>query len=597
MFAAFGVPAQDPTPTPSATPVPLPSPVVPDPAVLPADPPLVAPNFQAPMRPLPSSERVGVDLANQLSLSLEEAIEMALRNSNDIDTSRNDVQIAEFNFRAARGIYDPVIGAEGYYESRTTPTASTIGGATNGKVTVNQFFGNAGVTGFSPYQGGSYSFGFTNSRTNTSNLNATLNPQYPTDLTIQYTQPILRGRRFDVNRRNIEIARKNLSLTDSQFRQRAIEIIAQVEQAYWNLTFSLRNLQVQIDAVKQARTQLESNQRQVDKGVLAPIDVVAATAQITTFEQGVFTAQEDVTRAENTLKTLLLAERSSSEWSRPITPVSPITLDPPRVGLEVALDEALKNRPELTQLAANEDINKINERYFRDQTKPQIDLVSSFTSAGLAGVATPPRTTTPSALTTRVNELSTLAGLEVLPTTTTTSTVPSNLVGGYFNSIGNLIGLSYPTYRVGVAVSIPWGNTVAKANLGRTLVERTRLTNQRAQTEQVIEAEVRNALQSLRSAEARLASAAASRAAAEQLLASEQRQFAAGTTTTFLVLQRQTDLLAARSRELQAQTDLNRAISEFQRSTGTTLSVNNISVSTTGNRSLTLTKGVSALGK
>lgn len=594
----IAVHAQDPTPTPAATPVPLPSPVIPDNgAQLPTEPPPIAPNFQAPVRPLPSSERVGVDLANQLSLTLEEAVEMALKNNNDIDTSRNDVQIAEFNFRGARGIYDPIIGAESYYESRTTPTASTIGGATNGSVTQRQFFGNAGVTGFSPFQGGNYSAGFTSSRSNTSNLNATLNPQYPTDFTFRYTQPLLRGRRFDINRRNIEIARKNLSLTDSQFRQRAIEIIAMVEQSYWNLAFALRNLQVQIDAVKQARLQLESNQRLVEKGVLAPIDVVAATAQIATFEQGVYTVQEDVTRAENTLKTMLLADRTAGLWSQPITPVSPISLDPPRIGLEIAVAEALKNRPELTQLTANDEINKIDQRYYRDQTKPQIDLVGSYTAAGLAGAATAPRTTTPSALTTRVNDLSLLAGLDALPTGTTTSTVPPNLVGGYFNSLGNLLGQDYPTYRVGVVVSLPWGNTTAKANLGRTLVESSRIGNLRAQAENVIESEVRNSLQALRSAEARLASALAARTAAEQLSESEQRQFRAGTTTLYLVLQRQNELLAARSRELQAQTDLNKAISEFQRSTGTTLSANNVTVSTTGNRDRKVNKNVSRFFK
>jgi HAE1 family hydrophobic/amphiphilic exporter-1 len=83
----------------------------------------------------------------------------------------------------------------------------------------------------------------------------------------------------------------------------------------------------------------------------------------------------------------------------------------------------------------------------------------------------------------------------------------------------------------------------------------------------------------LRSAESRVAAAIASRAAAEQLYESEQRQFRAGTTTFFLVLQRQDDLLQARSRELFSQTDLNKAISEFQRATGTTLTANNVTVS------------------
>ena len=549
------------------------------PAVLPADPPPVAPDFQAPVRPLPSAERVGVDIANQLPMSLEEAVEMALQNNNDIDSSKINAQIAEFGLRGARGVYDPLLNSEMYYESRTTPTASTIGGATNGSVTQTQLFGTAGVSGFSPRFGGTYDAGFTSSRTGTTNQNATLNPQFPTDFTVSYVQPLWRGLRFDLNRRNIEIAKKNLSLTDAQFRQRAIEVIAQVEQSYWDLVFALRNLQVQIDAVKQARLQLESNQRLVSKGVLAPIDVIAATSQITTFEQSVYTAQEDVTRAENTLKTLVLKDRTSEIWSRPITPVSEINLDPPKIGLEVAVAGALKDRPEITQLETNTEINRINQRYFRDLTKPQIDLVGTYTAAGLAGAPTPPRTTTPSALTTRVNDLSVLAGLEPLPPTTTTSTVPPNLVGGYFNSLGNLIGQDYPTYRVGVRISLPWGNRVAEANLGTSLAQGTQLQNQRAQTEQIIVAEVRNALQALRSSEARLASALATRQSAEKLYESEQRQFRAGTATFYLVLQRQNELLVARGRELQAQTDLNKAISEFQRSTGTTLTANNVSVS------------------
>ena len=580
LISFISVSAQIPETTPEQIPTPTPTPNEISPAILPDDPPPIAPNFEAPIRPLPSADRVGVDVANQMPMTLEEVVEMALQNSNDIDATRNDVRIAEFNLRSAEGVYDPVIGSQSYYESATNPTASTIGGATNGSVTQRRLFGTAGVSGFSPYSGGSYSADFTSSRTTTSNTNATLNPQFPTVLTFQYVQPLFRGRRFDNNRRQIDIAKKNLSLTDSQFRQRAIEVIAQVEQAYWDLAYALRNLQVQIDAVKQARTQLESNQRLVAKGALAPINIVTANAQITTFEQNVYTAQEEVTRAENNLKTLMLPDRTAPEWSRPITPVSEVNLEAPRIGLEVATAEALKNRPEISQLQTSSEINKIDERFFRDQTKPQIDLVGTYTAQGLAGterIRTSGATT--SALTDRVNLLSDLAGLEPLPQTTTTSTVPTNLVGGYFNSLGNLVAQDYPTYQVGVQITLPWGNRTAKANLGRTLVQADRIKNQQAQIEQIIEAEVRNALQALRSSEARLAAAIATRKSAEQIYESEQRLFRAGTTTFYLVQQRQTELITARGRELQAQTDLNKAISEFQRATGTTLSANNVSVS------------------
>lgn len=583
---SFTALAQDPKPSPSPTVKPETNKVdssktVPS-AALPNDPPPVAPNFSAPVRLLPSAERIGVDATNQLPLTLDEAIEMALRNNNDIDSSRINVRIAEENLKGAKGAYDPRLSSESFYESRTTPTASTIGGAgSSGGVTQTSTGATAAVEGFSPKAGGNYQASVSSSVTTTNNQNATLNPQYPTGLTLTYTQPLWRGLKTDNNRRAIEIAKKNLSLTDAQFRQQVIENINRVEQAYWDLVFALRNLQVQIDAVKQARTQLESNQRLVEKGVLAPIEIVSATAQITTFEQNVYSAQETVTQAENTLKTLILKERTADMWSRPLTPITPVELEAPRVPLDTALADALKNRPEIQQLQTNSEINKINTDFFRDQTKPQIDLFGTYTSNGLAGGANNiTRTTTQvnSDLLARVNQLSSINGLNPLdiPPIITVTSPPTNLTGSFFNSLGNLFAQDYPTYRFGVRISLPFGNRVAEADLGKSLAEGSLIRNQRSQTEQTIEAEVRNALQSLRSAEARLASATATRVASEQLFESEQRQFRAGTTTVYLVQQRQNDLLIAKSRELQAQTDLNKAIANFQRATGTTLTVNNI---------------------
>ncbi len=524
----------------------------PTPTSTPEEPNPIAPSFSSPSRPLPSLERVGVTTADPLSLTLAAAIEMALKNNNDIDVSRNDALIADFNLKAARGIYDPLVNSQTFFESRTTPTASTIGGAVDGKVTQRQFFNDLGLSGFVPRFGGSYDVVFNSARTNTSNRNATLNPQFPANLIASYVQPLWRNRSIDANRRSIQIARKNVEISDSQLRSKAITVISDVEQAYWDLVFALKNLQVQTDTLRQAREQLESNKRLVAKGVLAPIEIVAANSQIATLEQAVYAAKESITRAENSLKTLLLPDRNADEWSRPFTPVTSAELDLPRIGLEVAVTEAFRNRPEIAQYDGLAEINRIDEKYYRNQAKPQIDLVGSYTSAGLAG--------TPN------------------PLSTGGQNVPANLRGGYFTSLGNLLAQDFPTYRAGVQIAFPLRNRTAKADLGRVLVEGERIANNRAQVEQLIEADVRNALQALRSAESRLASATETRIASEELYASEQRQFRAGTTTFYLVLQRQTDLTAALGRELQARTDLNKAVSEFNRAIGVTLSANNVSV-------------------
>ena len=179
-------------------------------------------------------------------------------------------------------------------------------------------------------------------------------------------------------------------------------------------------------------------------------------------------------------------------------------------------------------------------------------------------------------------ELSVVVGLPPTQTSTNYNAVPSGMVGGYGQSFANMLGQDNPTVKVGLKISLPLKNRTARGDLGHSLAEGRRIDSVRAQTEQLIEADVRNTMQSVRSAEARLAAAAAARLAADQQYVSEQRKFKVGMSTVYLVLQRQTDLVTARGRELQIQTDLNKAIADFQRAMGTTFKYRNVAVLTEG---------------
>lgn len=552
---------------------------------LPEAPPPIAPDYRAPLRPLPSGERVGVEGNQQAPVSLEEAIRLALSNNNDIDSARADVRIAEQDLKAAHGAYDPQLFWETYYERRMVPIASAIGGAADGRLVQKDLVGSAQLSGLSPKFGGSYRFGFSSSRSDTNNQFTSLNPQFPSSLTVSFTQPLLRGLRTDDERRRLAVAKKNLTLTDEQFRQRVMDIITRVEEAYWDLVFALRDIQVQLDAVKQARAQVESNRRQVEQGVLAPIDVVAAETQVATFEQSVYTAQEAVTRAENALKVLLLPDRTHPLWSRALLPTTDVTRDPPRVDLNEAVSVALANRPEVKQVETTEEINRINIDYFKDRTKPQIDLVGAYSAVGLAGRSfergANPFSEGNAQLLERVNQLSVLAGLATLPPPAPLGAVPEELIGGLNRSLSNLFGLGFTTVRAGLRFSLPLRNRSAEAGLGRSLAEGRKIENRRRHLRQSIEAEVRNSLQSVRSAEARLAAAASARSSADQQYESERRRFEAGLSTVFLVLERQTQLVAARGSELEAQTDLNKAIAGLRRVTGEILGMYNIRLVTT----------------
>lgn len=591
LFLGVGVFAQDPTTSP--TPTPAATPVVKDKQDVQPDKlqgvPAISPNYRSDDRSQPDLGRVGVDMTDQQPLTLAEAITKALENNKDIEVTRKNVQIAEFDLKAARGFYEPKFSGQTYYERAKTPVFNFFGGGPDFSLTQSNIVGNAGINGAFRPTGATYSVTANNGRNTTNNLFTSVNPTYTSSLAFQFTQPILRGRSFDQPRRAIEIAKRNLSLTDTQFRQRTIETIATVQRAYWDLTYALRNLQVQRDGVRDAKDQLEHNKRLVDEGQLAPIDVVAAETQVANFEQFVYDALNSVGVAENNLKNLIAPGRTDAIWSKSITPIDSVDLDPPITTLAQALDAAMQNRPELEINRAQKDINALDARYYKEQGKPQIDLVASYTLAGAAGTFNPDvvnpfsgtgTTQTLNALIRNSNRLLlTNTGLEPITEIPIVPTpgLPDELNGGYGSAVGNLFANRYPTFRVGVQFNLPlFGDKTSKAQYGRALVEGERLDVQRQQLEQNIQVDVRNALQALRTAEARLKAAAISRENSVKQYESEQRKLDNGQSDIYKVLERQTALTTARSNELRAQTELNKSIADLQRATGNSLKANNV---------------------
>jgi outer membrane protein TolC len=535
-----------------------------------------------PVRPFRLPARTGLE--TQTELTLEQVLSMALANNKDIESSRIDRLESEYNLTAALGAYDPQINVTSYWEQQINPIASTLGGSASGSVLNKTWLADPGVSQPLPWLGGSLKGDLSSANSFSNNTFLSLNPQYPTSLNFSYTQPLWRNLLYDGNRHQIDVAKKNRFLSDEQFRQRVMSIVLQADQAYWELAYAYNNLQVQLEAVRIGVQQDESNRRQEQQGLLAPIDVVAAQTQLANFEVGAYTAQSLLTSAENGLKTLILPDRSDLLWRSALIPVTPADVKPPVVPLADAITEGLANRPEVAQVKISSEINEKDVRYYRDQTKPQIDLTAAYTRAGLAGIQLPPGPNPITAgfgpLTNRLNELSALAGLQPLPPITLGSGggLPPLLVGGYGQSLSNLWGGNFPTTEVQIRISLPIRNRTAEANLGKSMAETRRIRNQRQQIEESIESGVRNAMETMQMAQLRMESAQVARESAEQQYQSEQRQFRAGTSTLFLVQQRQATMITARSQEQRSEADLSEAIAQFQLATGTILTVRNINL-------------------
>ena len=187
--------------------------------------------------------RIGVTEAPS-SLTLADAIRMTLEQNNDVSIARLDTDVARQNVRAFEGVYDPRVVPNFGYQRNVSANTSAIGGATEGRLERTEIDGGAGMTGRTPWAGGRFTVDFSASRLDTSNQFARLNPEFPSALTATYVQPLARGRSIDAERRNILLARRAVDLTDAQLTQVLMDQLTLVEEAYWDLAFAARNLEV-----------------------------------------------------------------------------------------------------------------------------------------------------------------------------------------------------------------------------------------------------------------------------------------------------------------------------------------------------------------
>jgi outer membrane protein TolC len=276
----------------------------------------------------------------------------------------------------------------------------------------------------------------------------------------------------------------------------------------------------------------------------------------------------------------MLTDRTSSVWNQPLVPADLADRTPPPHALDQALTLALARRPELKSLEIQRAQNDIDQSFFKNQTKPQVNVVGGYTLSGLAGdplsstVDPPVDTNDPdAALLARLNQLSLLANLEPLdaPAPSADFGVPDFFVGGLSRSFSNLFARRFPTVVVQLQMEFPLRNRSARANLARSEIVATQLERRQQQLGQRIEGEVRDAMQAVRSSEQRLEAAASQRRYALEQYESERRRFESGLSTVFLVLDRQTSFVTAQALELRARADLNQAIAQLERAIGGTL--------------------------
>lgn len=560
---------------------------------------------QVPSPSLTNSPKVGELIQNnKLELSLDDTLELALQNNLDIAVARYQLPLAKLDILrtksggAARGVNgavisnalftgaigagissfgggggvtsggfssaglpvnagfvgccDPVTGFSFGWNDSQSPLnfVQLVGTSVEGShtATYSTFFGQGFLTGTS------YSISVAGERQTSTSLTSLFNPSIPTNMTLGVNQHLLKGFGYRSNAVFIRIAKNDLNIANSVFRMQVITTVAQVLNAYYTLLADKDQVNVAQSAVGYSQQLVNDDQKQVQIGTLAPLDVVQAESQLATAQQNLIVAQTTYLQQQELVKTLI-SKRVDPELAH-VQINATDSLPEPRPDdvplLDQALKEAQQNRPEILQ----DELNLRNQYYTVESNRngllPTFDLFASYTPSGLSG-----------------NRVLRDVNGNVVAVTP----------GGLGDSLSNVFSGTYPGYSFGVTLSVPIRNRAEQANAAQSLVERHELETTLQREKNQVAQDVRNAEIAAAQAKAQIDAATKAAAYAQQALDAEIKKLKQGVSTTLNVILLQSNYVTAEGNEVKARQTYAQALVQLGQATGTILDMHHIVLS------------------
>ena len=543
----------------------------------------------------------------KLSLSLQDAIALALENSMDIVVSRYNPWMADVSLLKTRAggysygtpgsisygssanlpslLYDPLITQTIQVADVTTPInnpfTSGIGTTTSGVfglVSHSAIYNTQFQKNFD--LGTNLSVAWDNTRSS-SNADNFFNPYVQSSLALTISQPLLAGAGRFVNRRNIIIAENNRKIADLVFTQQAITTTTNTITAYWELAYAREYVNVTQQAVTVAEKLYSDNKKQLDIGTMAPLDVTRAESELATDRQNLIVAQTIQLQDELVLKNYISKDPLASNLisveiiptDKPDSPASIVT-----ASFDDAVKEAFAKRPDLQEQYYNLKNADVDVRATKNALLPSATLSAYYSSQGLAGNSF--TTGQPSVIANLQQQIVNASGAPVTGLYVPETFAPITGVSkdGLSTAQSQIFHNDFPTYAAQLTLTLPLRNRAAQAdNVHAQLVKR----QMEAQTQQIKNTallDVRNTTIAVEQGRAQVQAASKARELQQQTFDAERKKYELGASTVYNVILTQRDLITAQGTELRALANLAEAKANYERALGRTLEVNSVTI-------------------
>jgi outer membrane protein len=559
----------------------------------------------------------------KIYLSIDDAVALALENNLDIDIARYNLNIADTDYLRAKsganilGVNAGIVqntpgggvgglgGTVGSGTGGTTVAPSGVGTGTNGLVSSTLGIGST-ITSFDPvvtstlqldkddtestsapslipvvgqntytanfaymqgFQWGTaLSVGFNNSHIATNSPESMLAPEVNSNFQFRITQNLLQGFGSLPNQRFIRIAKNNREISDVAFRLQIITTVDQIEDMYWDLVYAYENVRVQQEALTYAQKALTDTKQQAQVGTAPPIQVVSAQSTVSTDEQNLILAQNNLELEKLLVKNAL--SRSIEDPTLAEADVIPTsTMQVPEqeavIPIQDLITDALDHRAELAESRIDLNSRDLSSKAVRNAMLPTLDAFAYYGGSGVGGnLAVPACTVT----------ITSECYVALPPPYANSKTV------GYGGTLNQLVNSTAPDKGVGLTLNIPLRNREAQANQVRAELEYRQAQVRLHQLENQVRIEVRNAQFDVKQNRAAVQAAQYAVDFARQTLDADQQKLKVGLTTTTAILQDASVLTTSESNLVSAKAAYEKSRVELDRATGLLLDHSGIDI-------------------
>jgi outer membrane protein TolC len=487
-----------------------------------------------------------------LSLTLEDTILRTLKNNYGVAIQVMGPEIAGYSLARAKEKFLPTLGFSLSDRSSESPSYSWL--EQTGTTITDYYDYDASVSQLIPV-GGTLTASWTNYKNKSNSRFQTVNPRYGSTLRFDFRQPLLRDFGIRVTRNDILISQNSYEKSEIDLEQTIADIIYTVEEAYWNVAYSQENLKVRQQSLQLAQDLLAKNQRAVEVGTLAPIEILSAQAEVATREADILSAEAEVKNNEDRLRTIINLPGDEMKLALPIKPLDAPRFEERPINVDEALLMAMQNRPELKSLKVDLRTQDLNVSYAKNQLLPRLDLMASYYSPGISGDR-----------------------ILYFDDNPLTGIIVGVLPGPAKDAMKDAFNFKYTNWTVGLTLDIPLNSVFSRAAHAQAKLELEQAMLRLKNQEQTVYLEIRNGVRSVETNYKRVQSYRVARELAEKKLLAEEEKLKVGLSTNFVVLTYQRDLSTARIAELRSIVDYTISVAALDRAMGTSLKNKNISV-------------------